>query len=130
MTLQMSPQIPPITSPTSKPDPTNVSALVGLNARQRWILDQLHQAVKLHRAMIEVEFNVTKKTAKRNLSNLRHRGLIRARRMWRKFRFGRVNQPRFAHSVKTVLGQAASIGRVSPRYQIEEMTVPAQSHHT
>lgn len=44
--------------------------------RQEWILDQLHQQVKLTRVMVEDQFGIRKKQAKRMLGPLVRDGLI------------------------------------------------------
>lgn len=47
----------------------------GVNDRQRWILDQLRAGVHLRRGDVEKQFRCSPKTAKRDLSELRDRGL-------------------------------------------------------
>lgn len=50
--------------------PANVPAGTDLNPRQEWILGQLKQGVAIQRVMVEKEFDVGEKTAKRDLSEL------------------------------------------------------------
>lgn len=63
--------------------PAQVPAGTELNPRQRWIVVQLGQGVRIQRAMVEREFGVGEKTAKRDLSHLVHLGMIEYRRMGR-----------------------------------------------
>ena len=56
--------------------PANVPAGSDLNPRQAWIVEQLRQGVEIRRVMVEREFDVGEKTAKRDLSELVQRGLI------------------------------------------------------
>jgi len=54
-----------------------------LTDRQYWVLDQLRDNVKLTRAMVERQFGIKEKQAKRELSGLSGRGLIRfIRKPW------------------------------------------------
>lgn len=48
-----------------------------LTDRQYWVLAQLHDGVKLTREMVERQFGIKDKQAKRELSGLSRRGLIR-----------------------------------------------------
>ncbi len=71
-------------APTVPAGSSNVPADVGdavpagpsPNRRQHWILGQLQQGVELQRVMLEREFNIATKTAKRDLSELVQWGLI------------------------------------------------------
>lgn len=47
----------------------------GVNNRQRWILEQLRAGANLRRGDVEKQFECSPKTAKRDLSELRDRGL-------------------------------------------------------
>jgi CheY-like chemotaxis protein len=51
------------------------SGLPYLNQRQKWILSQLGEGVELTRHMVESQFRVTRKTAKRDFADLRRAGL-------------------------------------------------------
>jgi len=68
----------PAVTPQSVPalSPLDPDHVPDLNQRQRWVLDQLRQNVELTRSMIEEHFHVSTKTAKRDLAELRERGLI------------------------------------------------------
>ena len=46
-----------------------------LNQRQKWILSQLGKGVEVTRHMVESQFSVTRKTAKRDFADLRRAGL-------------------------------------------------------
>ena len=63
--------------------PADVPTSPNLNQRQRWILDQLKQRVELQRVMVEREFGVGEKTAKRDLSELVQRRMIEYQRVGR-----------------------------------------------
>ncbi|MFO0915205.1 MAG: response regulator [Pirellulales bacterium] len=56
--------------------PANVPAATDWNERQIWILEQVGQGVQLERVMVERQFQVGDKTAKRDLSELVRRGHI------------------------------------------------------
>ena len=47
-----------------------------LSDRQHWILDQLRQGVPLTRSMVENQFHIKYKQAKRELTGLSNRGMI------------------------------------------------------
>ena len=49
---------------------------IEVNERQQWILDQLRKGGQLQRANVEQQFDCSAKTAKRDLANLRKRGLV------------------------------------------------------
>jgi len=55
----------------------NLESKDPLTDRQHWILDQLRDNVKLTREMVEGQFRIKDKQAKRELSGLSGRGLIR-----------------------------------------------------
>ena len=65
MTLQDDPAVTPV-------DP----CLPALNQRQQWAVSQLEGGVHLTRNMLQTEFGVSPKTAKRDLASLRNQGLI------------------------------------------------------
>ena len=70
--------------PAGSPDvPANVPSGTNLNPRQVWILEQLTQGIQVQRVMVEQEFDVGEKTAKRDLSDLVQRGAIEYRRKGR-----------------------------------------------
>ncbi len=48
-----------------------------MNERQYWILDQLRDGVRLTREMVEMRFGIGAKQAKRELSPLTRRGMVR-----------------------------------------------------
>jgi len=52
------------------------SANADLNSRQRWVLGQLSQGVRLRRSMLDKQFSISPKTAKRDLKELVSQGLI------------------------------------------------------
>ena len=57
----------------------NVTAdvtVLSLNERQAWALQEIEKGRRLQRCMIEFEFDVSDRTAKRDLLELRQRGLI------------------------------------------------------
>jgi len=54
-----------------------------LNQRQRWILEQLEECVLLQRFMVEQQFGIGEKTAKRDLSELVQLGQIKYERQGR-----------------------------------------------
>lgn len=59
--------------------PENVTAdvtVLSLNERQAWALQEIEMGRRLQRCMIELEFDVSDRTAKRDLLELRQRGLI------------------------------------------------------
>lgn len=60
----------------TNPVPANVPALVPLNSRQRWVVDQLNRGVELQRTTVERQFDIGEKTAKRDLAELVQRGII------------------------------------------------------
>ncbi|MFO0915265.1 MAG: response regulator [Pirellulales bacterium] len=57
--------------------PANVPAATDWNERQFWILEQVGQDVQLERVMVERQFQVGDKTAKRDLSELVRTGHIK-----------------------------------------------------
>lgn len=57
-------------------DTTGGKGVVPLNERQQWALVELRNGSKLQRAMLEARFGVHARTAKRDLADLSHRGLI------------------------------------------------------
>lgn len=56
-------------------DPGDTNDDPGVNERQRWILDQLRDGARLRRGDVEKQFRCSAKTAKRDLAELRERGL-------------------------------------------------------
>jgi ATP-dependent DNA helicase RecG len=56
--------------------PVNVPINEALGERQRWLLDQLSQGQKPRAKNIAAHFDVTEKTAKRDIAGLKARGLI------------------------------------------------------
>lgn len=56
-------------------DPGDTADDPGVNERQRWILEQLRVGVELRRVDLERQFRYSAKTAKRDLAELRDRGL-------------------------------------------------------
>lgn len=58
------------------PDVPAVVPELSLNNRQRWALTRIRQGIQLQRCMIEAQFNVSDRTAKRDLLELRQAGLI------------------------------------------------------
>lgn len=54
----------------SRPSAQEAKAKPQLNERQQWILEQLNKGVALTRQMVEIEFGVGEKTAKRDLADL------------------------------------------------------------
>lgn len=62
---------------------SNVPVDSDLNPRQLWVLDQLRLGIDIRRVMVEKEFDVGEKTAKRDLSELVHREMIEYRRKGR-----------------------------------------------
>jgi len=81
------PEIHRLHGPDHKPDaeihhrrensPSAVESKDPLTDRQHWILGQLRDNVKLTREMVEGKFRIKDKQAKRALSGLSRRGLIR-----------------------------------------------------
>lgn len=63
--------------------PADIPTSPNLNQRQRWIIDQLKQGIALQRVMVEREFGVGEKTAKRDLSELVQRKMIEYQRIRR-----------------------------------------------
>lgn len=57
-------------------DPGDTNVDPGVNERQRWILDQLRDGAKLRRGDVEKQFKCSAKTAKRDLAELRERGVV------------------------------------------------------
>lgn len=57
-------------------DPGDTGGVTGVNERQEWILDRLREGVRLRRADVEERFHCSTKTAKRDLAELRQRGLV------------------------------------------------------
>ena len=55
--------------------PQTSSTEAHLNVRQEWILQQLRQAVRLQRRMLQKKFSVSEKTAKRDFKELVQQGL-------------------------------------------------------
>ena len=75
---------PPMSLLMSLPmSPLNVPARPMLNQRQEWILEQLEQGVAVQRVMVEDQFGVGDKTAKRDLSELVQLELIEYQRQGR-----------------------------------------------
>lgn len=71
----------PVSEPVNAADvPVNVSINVPVNEmfneRQRWLLDQLSQGRRLKSGDVAIQFGVTAKTAKRDIADLKARGLI------------------------------------------------------
>lgn len=62
------PAVPTTTAPLDGPD-------APLSDRQLWVLDKLRTRQKLQRVDLERQFDITDKTAKRDLSDMIHRGL-------------------------------------------------------
>lgn len=68
----------PINVPDEVPEGVGLSRVewLSLNRRQRWVLIRLMQGEKVLRRDIEAEWDVTDKTAKRDLSGLKEKSLI------------------------------------------------------
>ncbi|MCC6909253.1 MAG: DeoR family transcriptional regulator [Phycisphaerales bacterium] len=56
--------------------PGDNDGVPGVNERQQWILDELRAGTDLRRGDIESRYKCSAKTAKRDLAELRERGLI------------------------------------------------------
>ena len=56
--------------------PGNVPVSVPANTRQEWLLEQLARGQRTKAADVATKFDVTEKTAKRDIADLRERGLI------------------------------------------------------
>lgn len=68
----------PADVPANRPNvPAHVPVETELNQRQQWILEQVAQGVALQRTMVEMQFGVGDKTAKRDLAELVRSGKIR-----------------------------------------------------
>lgn len=63
--------------------PAHVPAPPTLNQRQEWVLEQLEQGIAVQRIMVEDQFGVGDKTAKRDLSELVQLELIEYERQGR-----------------------------------------------
>jgi DNA-binding response OmpR family regulator len=61
---------------SSAADVTADVTVLSLNKRQTWALQEIEKGRRLQRCMIEFEFDVSDRTAKRDLLELRQRGLI------------------------------------------------------
>ena len=60
----------------AKTDGTAVDVDLSLNDRQRWVLSEIENGERLQRSMLEEHFEVSPRTAKRDLTQLRDRNLI------------------------------------------------------
>jgi DNA-binding transcriptional ArsR family regulator len=58
------------------PDVPAVGTALSLNERQQWALSEIGRGVRLQRSMLEAAFDVSDRTAKRDLLELRQAGLI------------------------------------------------------
>jgi len=66
---------PGVEGRVTRDDPGDMGGVSGVNDRQRWILDQLRAGLELRRSDVERRFKCSPKTAKRDLAELRDRGL-------------------------------------------------------
>jgi FixJ family two-component response regulator len=62
--------------PSSKANVPSAAPDVPLNDRQHWVLEQLRSGAKVQRDVLQKRFKIVPKTAKRDLAELRKRGLI------------------------------------------------------
>jgi DeoR/GlpR family transcriptional regulator of sugar metabolism len=68
-----------------------------LDPRQAWIVEQLRQGVEIRWVVVEREFDVGEKTAKRDLSDLVQRGWIEYLRHGRDGRYRPARRSRSTH---------------------------------
>lgn len=78
----------PISDPES--DPENDPISLGLNERQRWFLDRVARGFRCRSRDITVHWDVSPKTAKRDIAGMRHAGLIQFNGARRNGHFGLV----------------------------------------
>ena len=64
------------TGPAHSNVPINVPANVPVNKRQQWFLDQIQLGIQCKPADIVLKWGVVEKTAKRDISDLRKKGLV------------------------------------------------------
>ena len=66
----------PYTEPVAQSEVSDVPVNVPVNSRQEWLIEQLSQGVDIKPVSIIEKWNVTEKTAKRDLADLKRSGLI------------------------------------------------------
>ena len=59
------------------PTDNNVPVNVPINKRQQWFLEQLKQDIRCRPADIATNWGVVEKTAKRDISDLQKKGLVK-----------------------------------------------------
>ncbi len=85
------PEAPRVPGKSAKDDPDDQEPLTD---RQHWILDQLRQGVRLTRGMVERQFSIKDKQAKRELAGLSNRGMIEFIRKPRPGYYALLSKPR------------------------------------
>ena len=56
--------------------PANVPVNVPVNNRQKWFLNQIGKGVRVSTSELAAQWNISQKTAKRDIADLKHKGLI------------------------------------------------------
>jgi len=56
--------------------PTNVPVNVLVNDRQKWFLKQMGKAIRISSSDLAAHWNISQKTAKRDIADLKQKGLI------------------------------------------------------
>lgn len=85
-----------------------------LTERHHWILDQLRHNVKLTRAMVEKEFGIGEKQAKRALATLTNQGMTKFIRGPRPGHYILITKPTFTKVNQAAVGVGQAEAEIAP----------------